>query len=104
NIYTQSDTSLERIFVNQTGEMKLEANLEYRFGIFGLLKGAFFTDMGNIWTVKKKENLPNGNFDFTRFYREIALGSGFGVRLDFSFFIFRLDMAVPIRDPIAHQF
>lgn len=104
NIYTQSDTSLERIFVNQTGEMKLEANLEYRFGIFGLLKGAFFTDMGNIWTVKKKENLPNGNFDFTRFYREIAIGSGFGVRLDFSFFIFRLDMAVPIRDPIAHQF
>lgn len=104
NIYTQSDTNLTRIFVNQTAEMKLEANLEYRFGIFGLLKGALFTDMGNIWTVKKKENQPNGNFDITRFFKEIAIGSGLGLRLDFSFFIFRLDMAVPVRDPIAWNY
>lgn len=104
NIYKQSDTTLTRVFVNQTAEMKLEANLEYRFGIFGLLKGALFTDIGNIWSVKKKENQPNGNFDITRFYKEIAIGSGFGVRMDFSFFIFRLDMAVPVRDPIAQRF
>jgi outer membrane protein assembly factor BamA len=104
NIYTQSDTTLTRVFVNQTSEMKLEANLEYRFGIFGLLKGALFTDAGNIWSVKKKENQPNGNFDLSRFYNEIAIGSGFGLRLDFSFFIFRLDMAVPVRDPIAYRF
>ncbi len=103
NIYEQSDT-VTRVFVNQTSEMKLEANLEYRFGIFGLLKGALFTDAGNIWSVKKKDNQPNGNFDFRRFYKEIAIGSGFGLRLDFSFFIFRLDMAVPIRDPIAYRF
>jgi outer membrane protein assembly factor BamA len=104
NIYTQSDTNITRVFVNQTSEMKLEANLEYRFGIFGLLKGALFTDAGNIWSVKKKENQPNGNFDISRFYKEIAIGSGIGLRMDFSFFIFRLDMAVPIRDPIAQRF
>ncbi len=104
NIYTQSDSTLTQVFVNQTGEMKLEANLEYRFGIFGSLKGALFTDAGNIWSVKKKANQPNGNFDITRFYKEIAIGSGVGLRLDFSFFILRLDFAVPVRDPIEQLY
>lgn len=63
-----------------------------------------FTDAGNIWSVKKKANQPNGNFDITRFYKEIAIGSGVGLRLDFSFFILRLDFAVPVRDPIEQLY
>lgn len=87
------------IFFDRTGDIKFEINIEYRFDIHQYVKGAFFTDAGNIWLLHPNSDRINGNFEFNRFFSEIAIGSGFGLRLDFSFFIIRFDAAVPIRDP-----
>jgi outer membrane protein assembly factor BamA len=82
-----------------SGEIKLEASLEYRFGITGMLRGAVFADAGNIWTLKEHENTPGGAFSWDGFFRQIALGSGAGLRLDATFFVLRLDVAFPLADP-----
>ena len=84
---------------DKIGDVQLESNLEYRFHIFKSFYGAWFVDAGNVWTLNKDPNKPNGNLDASRFYKEIAIGSGFGIRYDFSFFVLRLDAAVRIRDP-----
>ena len=84
---------------DKIGDIQLESNLEYRFHIFKSFYGAWFVDAGNIWTFRNDPNKPNGQFEFKRFYKEIAVGSGFGIRYDFSFFVLRLDAAVKIRDP-----
>lgn len=84
-------------FPNQSGDIKLEGNAEYRFRMVGSLEGAFFFDFGNIWSVK--DNRPGTEFSLDRFYKEIALGSGFGVRYDFSYVILRLDLGVKMHDP-----
>lgn len=84
---------------DKIGDVQLESNLEYRFHIFKSFYGAWFVDAGNVWTLDKNPNKPNGNLDVTRFYKEIAIGSGFGLRYDFSFFVLRLDAAIRIRDP-----
>ncbi|MCB0570011.1 MAG: BamA/TamA family outer membrane protein [Phaeodactylibacter sp.] len=100
----------------QTGDLSLEANLEYRFNIFWMVNGAFFLDAGNIWTLDRdtsrcgsqfllrRQSYPctdaDGNtYTYTNepFYRQIAIGGGFGLRLDFSYFILRLDMGVKLR-------
>lgn len=85
-------------FPNQTGDIKLEANVEYRFKMFWLLEGAFFLDVGNVWFLNS-DQFEGGLFHKDRFYKEFAVGSGFGTRFDFSFFIFRLDLGVKLRDP-----
>jgi len=85
-------------FPNQTGDIKLEANVEYRFKMFWLMEGAFFLDIGNVWYLKS-DQFEGGLFHKDRFYKEFAVGSGFGTRFDFSFFIFRLDLGVKLRDP-----
>lgn len=85
--------------VNQIGELKIEANVEYRFDITKLFKGAFFVDAGNIWILKEDSKRPNAEINYKRFYNDIAIGVGFGLRLDFSFFIFRFDIATPLKDP-----
>lgn len=101
----QYNPSSSVIFVDQTGEMKLEANLEYRFDIlqlFGgasLLKGALFTDAGNIWDIHSDPSKPGSAFHFNTLYQDLAVGSGIGLRLDFTYFLIRLDMAVPMKDP-----
>lgn len=92
-----SDTLLNA--VNQIGELKIEANIEYRFDITRLFKGAFFVDAGNIWILKEDVKRPNAEINYKRFYNDLAIGVGFGLRLDFSFFIFRFDVATPIKDP-----
>lgn len=84
-------------FPNQSGDIKLEANAEYRFKMLGPLEGAIFFDMGNIWSVK--DNREGTEFNLNRFYKEIALGSGIGARYDFSYVILRLDLAFKIHDP-----
>ena len=84
-------------FPNQSGDIKLEANAEYRFKMVGALEGALFCDMGNIWSVK--DNRPGTEFRFNSFLREIAIGSGAGLRYDFSYVIMRLDMGVKMHDP-----
>jgi outer membrane protein assembly factor BamA len=86
-------------FFNQTGDMKMEANLELRYDIFKWFKGAIFSDMGNVWLIKKDPATPLGEFEFNRFWREFAVDVGAGLRLDFSYFVVRLDYGIPIRNP-----
>jgi outer membrane protein insertion porin family len=85
-------------FFDQTGDIKLEANLEYRFPIFYSLKGALFVDAGNIWNVNDNENVAGGKMS-KDWYKEIAVGSGAGLRLDFEFVVVRMDLATPLRKP-----
>ena len=86
-------------FFNQTGDMKMEANLELRYDIFKWFKGAIFTDIGNVWLIKKDGATPMGEFEFNRFWKEFAIDVGAGVRLDFNYFVIRLDYGIPIRNP-----
>lgn len=85
--------------MNSTGDIDLEGNIEYRFPIYGFLKGALFSDFGNIWLNRKNVSFPGGEFKFYRFYKEFAVDCGFGARFDFSFFVLRIDAALPARDP-----
>ena len=81
-------------FINQTGDMKLDLNMEYRTKLFWKFNGAFFIDAGNIWTLREYEVQPGGQF-----YKQIAMAYGFGVRLNFSYFILRFDMGMKAVDP-----
>lgn len=83
----------------RTGDIKLEMNLEYRGTIYKFIKYGIFVDAGNIWLSHKDEEMPNAEFSINRFYKEIGFGVGVGLRLDFNFFIIRLDAALPIYDP-----
>ena len=84
---------------NTMADIKLETNLEYRFKLFWKLEGALFLDAGNIWAINPIDDRPNSLFDFKKFYKEIAIGTGFGTRFDFSFFLLRLDFGFKLRDP-----
>ncbi|HVA98797.1 MAG TPA: BamA/TamA family outer membrane protein, partial [Bacteroidia bacterium] len=84
---------------DQVGDILIEGNMEYRFNIFKMLNGAAFIDAGNIWLRKPDQNRPGGDFDINTFPGQIAIGAGLGLRVDFSFFIIRLDAAIPIKDP-----
>lgn len=86
-------------YFDQAGDIKLELNLEFRFGIISVLKGAIFAEGGNIWLMRQSEYLPGGEFKTDRFYKEIAVGSGLGLRIDLSFFLLRLDVGIPLRKP-----
>lgn len=87
------------VYIDQAGDIKLETNLEYRFDIYKFLKGALFADAGNIWLVNEDPQREGGQFQPNTFYREIAVGSGAGLRFDFSYIIFRIDLAVPFCKP-----
>lgn len=63
------------------------------------MEGAFFMDAGNIWAINYKDNREGAVFKVDEFYKQIAVGSGFGVRFDFTYFLFRLDLGVKMRDP-----
>jgi outer membrane translocation and assembly module TamA len=89
----------ESSYIDQSGDMKLEANLEFRFGISRILKGAVFMETGNIWLINEDENRPGSNFDFSTFHNQLAVGSGVGLRFDFNFFVLRTDLGFPIRTP-----
>jgi outer membrane protein assembly factor BamA len=93
------DTTLVRSF-NNIGDIKLEFNAEYRFKITHMFQAAFFVDAGNIWLANKDNSRPNAEFDKNRFYKEFALGAGAGLRFDFDFFIVRMDVGIPLRDPL----
>lgn len=93
-----STTSLDR-----AGTFKLEMNLEYRFGVFSFLKGAVFLDAGNVWLVHADSERPGSQFQVKDFYRELALGTGLGARLDFDFFVIRFDVGLPLRKPYLDQ-
>jgi outer membrane protein assembly factor BamA len=86
-------------FLQLGGEVKLEMNAEYRFNIFRFFKGALFTDAGNVWLLKSNPANTGSPFSFSRFYDEVAVGAGIGLRIDVSFFILRFDLATPLRKP-----
>ncbi|WP_159453832.1 translocation and assembly module lipoprotein TamL [Ohtaekwangia koreensis] len=87
-------------FIDQRGDIKLEGNLEYRFDLIKSLKGAIFIDAGNIWLLKKDDQeRPGGVFDKDTFLNQLAVGTGAGLRFDFSFFVLRVDVAFPLRRP-----
>lgn len=93
------DTSASTFVIENVGDIKLELNLEYRFKIYKVLNAALFVDAGNVWLLRSNKEFPNGEFVFNRFYKEIAIDAGIGIRLDLSFFVFRLDYALKIHNP-----
>ncbi len=100
---SQMDNSF--VIPNQTGDMKLEANIEYRFDMFWKLAGAVFVDAGNVWTLRHKESLENDPSVFTwnTLGESIAANWGVGLRLDFDFLLLRVDMGMKIHDPAMEQ-
>lgn len=83
----------------QSGDIKMEANIEYRFKLFWILEGAIFADAGNIWAISDKDNRANARFEWNRFYKEIAIGGGIGLRFNLNYVLFRTDFAFQMRDP-----
>lgn len=86
-------------FINQTGDLKLDLNAELRTRLFWKLDAAAFVDAGNIWTLRNYADQPGGQFNFSRFYRELAMSYGLGIRLNLNYFIIRLDGAQRIINP-----
>ncbi len=104
--YAQRDTTFS--IPNQTGDIRLEANIEYRFPLFWNFDGAAFMDAGNIWTLNQdissgnndlQEVNPDGVFHLNSFYKNIAFNWGVGLRLDLDFVLIRLDMGMKLYDP-----
>jgi len=95
--YRKPDNKVDDI--ERVGDVMLEANFEYRFPVYNFLTGAVFYDIGNIWLLSENETYPGGKFEFKDFYNELAMDVGLGVRLDFSYFIFRVDFAQKLKDP-----
>jgi len=90
-------------YPNSTGDLKLEGNIEYRFKLFWVFEGALFADAGNIWLLPSKNSAKpeNAIFKFNQFYKQIAVGSGLGLRLNFNYFLIRVDLGLKVRNP-AH--
>ncbi|MFD0933163.1 BamA/TamA family outer membrane protein [Psychroflexus salinarum] len=85
-------------FFDQSGDIKFEANLEYRFPITEYLNGAFFADAGNVWLINDNEATPGGKFN-SDFINEIGAGVGLGLRVDIQGFVIRLDLANAVKEP-----
>ena len=83
----------------QPGELLLEGSVEYRFPVYSFIKGALFTDFGNIWTLQPDPARPGAEFKFDTFAKQFAVGSGIGIRFDFTFLILRFDIATKVYDP-----
>jgi len=85
--------------VDQVGDLKLEANMEYRFGLSGIVKGALFADVGNVWLLNEDPTRPGGAFKWDTFVSELAVDAGIGLRVDPRVIVIRLDLAAPLRRP-----
>jgi outer membrane protein assembly factor BamA len=83
----------------QPGELLLEGSVEYRFPVYSFIKGALFTDFGNVWTLQTDPARPGAEFNFNTFAKQFAVGSGIGIRFDFTFLILRFDIATKVYDP-----
>ncbi len=96
---TFKNTSGDIDFMKQSGDIKLDLNIEGRFKLFWKLEGALFIDAGNIWTIRNYKEQPGGYFQFDKFIEQIGLSYGLGIRANFDFFILRLDMGIKLYDP-----
>ena len=86
-------------FMNQSGDIKLDASIEYRTRLFWKFRGALFVDAGNIWTIRDYKEQPGGRFEFVKFYKQIAVAYGLGLRLDLDFFVLRFDGGMKAVNP-----
>ena len=100
---SQRDTTF--VIPNQTGDMRLEANIEYRFKMFWKIAGAVFADAGNVWTLKEEANAdnPQSLFRWNTWGESIAANWGVGIRLDFDFLLLRFDLGMKVHDPAREQ-
>ncbi len=86
--------------LDRVGDLKLEMNLEYRFPLVSYLRAAFFVDAGNVWLVgEAAKSFPEGRFRPNTFYRQLALGTGVGLRLDIQYVVVRFDLGIPLHNP-----
>ena len=100
--YATQFASGERDYITeQPGELLLEGSVEYRFPVYSFIKGALFTDFGNVWTLQPDPARPGAEFRFNSFAQQFAVGSGIGIRFDFTFLILRFDIATKVYDPTA---
>lgn len=96
--YRDTTVTANSFLPDQSGDIKIEMNAEYRMKLYSVVHGAVFVDAGNIWLWNKKDGMPGAEFT-SDFYKEFAVGTGVGLRLDLSFLILRLDGAFPLRKP-----
>ena len=99
--YSGNDGRID--FINQTGDIKLDLNVEYRTFLFWKFYGAAFIDAGNIWTIRNYENQPGGQFRFNEFYKQLAVAYGVGLRLNFNYFILRFDAGMKAVNPVYNN-
>jgi len=90
-------------FINQCGDISLILSAEYRAKLFWILEGALFVDAGNIWSVRDYPNQPGGLFKFDKFWKQIAASYGIGLRMDFTYFLLRLDLGMKAHNPAEGQ-
>ena len=86
-------------FITQTGDIKLDLNLEYRTHLFWKFGGALFIDAGNIWTIRDYPSQPDGQFQIQNILKDLAVSYGMGLRLNFDYFIIRFDMGMKAVNP-----
>lgn len=86
-------------YLDQTGDIKLEANAEYRFNLVGSFNGAVFLDAGNVWLMREDPDRPGAKFNLKDCWNQIAVGTGLGLRYDMDFLVLRLDMGIPLHNP-----
>jgi outer membrane protein assembly factor BamA len=87
-----------RWYPNSVGDFKLAANVEYRFKLFWLLEGALFVDAGNVWNINRTEDRPGARLT-SEFYKQIAVGTGAGLRVNANYFLLRFDLGIKVKDP-----
>ena len=92
-------TNSKYSYIDQTGDIKYLMNLEYRQKVWGDLYGALFLDAGNVWTLRNQEYSPLGKFDVDKFFRQLAVGTGVGVRYDMGMFVIRVDWGIGLHVP-----
>ena len=94
-----TDNNNDDTFFDQTGNIRLEANIEYRFPIYSFFKGALFADAGNIWNSTANPEFDGKDKFTSNFINELGMGVGIGLRVDFQGFVIRFDLAAPFHDP-----
>jgi len=103
--YAPRDSSGEITYrIERPGELLLEMSWEYRFKIVSFFEGAAFVDAGNVWMLTKDPARPGSEFKINSFFRQIAVGTGVGLRLNFTFFVLRFDLGIKAYDPALQQF
>ena len=96
--YEPDNPDNDNTFFDRSGDIRLEANLEYRFPMFPYVFGAAFIDAGNVWLLNENDDLPGGKFS-SDFLNELGVGAGIGIRIDIQNFVIRFDLAAPLKDP-----